>query len=218
MYATCKTKEQLKQCVFKKIHEIGICTSIKQFYPEEWDGFVYLFKRHPNYPEKFDGMVDIKIRSNPNYKNLETIIVKNNGEEDAVSLYKCISRKADSINDKLYKAMRNSIDPQTKEFKKNSIMKCALCHTTTANMHTDHHEPQFLDLVTTFLENWKDESPITFNQHESNSKIFTKTDKEFEQQWIEFHRKNAILRVLCKECNLKRKKPQRKSTKTNINK
>ena len=93
MYAECKTQKQLKQCVREKIDKIGVCSSIKQFYPEEWDGFMYLFKRHSDYPEKFNGLTDIKIRYNPVYKTqLETIIVKNNGDEDDVSvLNNCIN-------------------------------------------------------------------------------------------------------------------------------
>ena len=59
-----------------------ICSSIKQFYPEEWMDLCNLFKRHSDYPEKFNGLTDIKIRYNPVYKRqLETIMVKNNGDE-----------------------------------------------------------------------------------------------------------------------------------------
>ena len=146
MYAECKTQKQLKQCVREKIDKIGICSSIKQFYPEEWDGFMYLFKRHSDYPEKFNGLTDIKIRYNPVYKTqLETIIVKNNGDEDNVSvLNNCITGKP---KDNLTIAMRNYIYPQIEEFKNNSIMECVLCY-NTKNIHIDHYEPQFIDLKT----------------------------------------------------------------------
>lgn len=204
MYSECKTQKQLKQCVRKKIDEIGVCHSIKQFHPEEWDGFMYLFKRHSDYPEKFNGLTDIKIRYNPVYKKqLETIIVKNNGDEDDVSVLKnCITGKP---KDTLTIAMRNSIYPQIEEFKNNSIMECVLC-CNTKNIHVDHHEPQFIDLKTKFLSNWKGPLPNIFEVNGSHSKIFNNIDNEFEKSWIEFHRKNAILRILCEKCNLSRKR------------
>ena len=67
-----------------------------------------LFKRHSDYPEKFNGLTDIKIRSNPVYKRqLETIMVKNNGDEDDFSVLNiCITGKP---KDNLTIAMRNSI-------------------------------------------------------------------------------------------------------------
>ena len=204
MYTTCKTQEQLRKCVRKKIDEIGECSSIKQFYPEEWDGFMYLFNRHSDYPEKFNDLTDIKIRFNPVHKRqLEVIIIKNNGDEDDVSVFKnCITGKP---KDNLTIAMRNSIYPQIEQFKNNSIMKCVLC-SDTKNIHIDHYTPQFVDLKTNFLNTWKELLPNTFEQNESHSKIFTNINNCFEQKWIEFHRKNAILRVLCKKCNLSRKK------------
>ena len=207
MYAECKTQKQLKQCVWEKIDKIGVCSSIKQFYPEEWDGFMYLFKRHSDYPEKFNGLTDIKIRYNPVYKTqLETIIVKNNGDEDDVSvLNNCITGKP---KDNLTIAMRNSIYPQIKEFKNNSIMECVLC-CNTKKIHIDHYEPQFIDLKTEFLSIWKGPLPNIFEANDSHSKIFNNIDNEFEKSWFEFHRTNAILRVLCKKCNLSRKKSRR---------
>ncbi len=204
MFITCKTQKQLKACVREKINKIGLCSSIKHFYPEEWEEFMYLFKRHSDYPDKFNGLADIKIRYNPVYKTqLEAIIIKSNGEEDDVSLFNnCITGKP---KDNLTIAMRNSIYPQIQEFKQRSILECVLCHNTDT-IHIDHFQPQFVDLQTEFLNNWKKPMPDTFKQNDSHSKIFNDIDNEFENQWIEFHRNNAILRVLCKNCNLSRTK------------
>jgi len=104
--------------------------------------------------------------------------------------------------------MRNSIYPQIEEFKNNSIMECVLCY-NTKNIHIDHYEPQFIDLKTEFLSIWKGPLPNIFEANDSHSKIFNNIDNEFEKSWIEFHKTNAILRVLCKKCNLSRKKSRR---------
>lgn len=207
MYTDCKTQKQLKQCVREKLDIIGVCSSIKQFYPEEWDGFMYLFKRHNDYPEKFNGLIDIKIRYNPVYNTqLETIIVKNNGyEEDVSVLNNCITGKT---KDNLTMAMRNSIYPHIAKFKNNSIMECVLCG-NTKNIHIDHYEPQFIDLKIEFLNIWKGSLPSIFEENKSHSKIFSNIDNEFEKNWIEFHITYALLRVLCKKCNLSRKKSRR---------
>ena len=66
-----------------------------------------------------------------------------------------------------------------------------------------------VDLKTEFLNNWDGLLSNTFEQNENHSKIFTKIDNYFEQKWIEFHKTNAKLRVLCEKCNLSREKSRR---------
>ena len=70
----------------------------------------------------------------------------------------------------------------------------------------DHHKPEFIDLKTEFLNNWESPLPNIFEENISHSKIFINTDNEFEDSWNEFHRTNATLRILCKNCNLSRPK------------
>ena len=200
MYKSFNSQKKLKEHVRKIIDEIGECSSIKQYHPEQWDLFMYLFERHSNYPEKFDGLIDVSIRYNPVFKNqLETIIIKNNGQKDDVSVFNnCITGKP---KDKLTIAMRTSIIPQINQFRNKSSLICELCK-SIKNIEIDHFEPQFADLKKTFLDNWKDTLPINFKQNKSHSKIFIENDINFKNEWNEYHRKNAKLRVLCKKCNL----------------
>ena len=209
-----KTQKELKQHVRNMVDSIGVCSSIKESHPEKWPDFIYLFKRHSDYPQKFYGLADIMICYNPIFKKqLETLIVKSNGEIDDVSLLNnCITGKP---NDNLTIAMRNAIYPQIEEFKNNSILKCLLC-SDTKDIHIDHFEPQFIDLKKQFSNNWKGTIPNRFEQNDSHSKIFYKqgydfcsTDKDFEKEWIEYHKKYAVLRVLCRKCNLTRKKSKK---------
>ena len=207
MYKSFNSQKKLKEYVRKNIDEIGKCSSIKKYHPEQWDLFMYLFERHSDYPEKFDGLIDVSIKYNPEFTNqLETIIVKNNGDEDDVSvLNKCITGKP---KDNLTIAMRNSILPQILEFKNNNNLICELCK-SIKNIEIDHFEPQFIDLKTTFLDNYNDMLPINFKQNNSHSKIFINNNINFENEWNEYHRKNAKLRVLCKKCNSLREKSTR---------
>jgi hypothetical protein len=199
-----KTQKSLRDYVRSKLAEIGECDSIKKKHPKYWNGFIELFTRHYAYPEKFNGLVDIRIKYNPVFKNqLEVQIVKNNGETDDVSVLKnCISGKP---KDKLTIAMRNSISPQIFEFKKNHTQVCVLCK-STKNIHIDHYEPQFVELKRDFIATWKSNIPTDFSQNQINSKVFHIQDNKFEDEWNKYHKQNAVLRVLCSDCNCGRSK------------
>jgi hypothetical protein len=204
MFKSLKTQNQLREYARKNMHEIGECTSVIKYHPEKWDLFMYLFERHSDYPEKFNGLIDIQIKYNPIYKKqLETIIIKDNGTKDDVSvLNNCITGKP---KDNLTVAMRNAIVSQIYEFKNNASLICELCE-SIENIHIDHYKPQFVDLKTAFLNDWQSTIPNIFEQNESHSKIFISDDICFETKWFDYHQKNATLRVLCKKCNLSRKK------------
>ena len=47
-------------------------------------------------------------------------------------------------------------------------------------------------------------------QDTSNRKRFLPIDREFENEWIYYHYKNARLRMLCQRCNLTRTKTKNK--------
>ena len=123
----CKTQKELKAYTKNIIIEIGLCESIKNKYPEYFNFFIELFERHPNYLEKVNGLKDIKIRNNKKFKKqLEVYIEKENGDITDISvLNKCIYGSS-GINN-LNKAMRNSIEPQLKNFRKESNYICVLC-------------------------------------------------------------------------------------------
>ena len=179
---------KLKKYVRGTMDKIGLCPSIKKIHPDKWDLFMYLFTRHSNYPNKFNGLTDIIIRYNPVFKRqLECIIVKNNGDEDAVSvLNNCIYGKS---KDRLTEAMRMSIYPQIQEFRNNNSLICVLCG-SAKNIHIDHYKPKFIELKKYFINEWKGKIPVMFNKNKINKKIFTNVDFEYERKWIEYHKKN----------------------------
>lgn len=193
------SQKNLKQYLRETINSIGFCSSIKKYYPEKWDLFIFLFERHPNYPEKFYNLKDVKIDFNPVFKNqLETVIVKEDGEEDNVSIMKsCVTGKP---KDNLTVAMRNAILSQILDFKHSNKLVCEICN-STKNIHIDHEKPKFFELRDEFLEKWEGEKPKNFTNNKSNSKIFKKTDIDFEKKWFSFHKQKAKLRVLCQVCN-----------------
>ena len=130
MYRHFKTQIELKKYTRKVVDDIGVCHSLTKEHPH-WDLFMYLFSRHSEYPEKCNGLVDIKIQYNPTFKNqLEVIIIKENGEEDDISVFdNCIRGKP---KDNLTIAMRNGILSQILQFKYNSELICNIekCRST----------------------------------------------------------------------------------------
>ena len=207
------SQKELKKYTRQVIDGIGICDSLKEKHPEEFDFFVnYLFIRHPNYPEKTEGLVDVIIKYNP-FGNLSVYFKKSDNQiEDISALDKCITGKD---KDNLYIAMRNSITPQIKDYRnKHPNLVCEIC-SNSENIEIDHKEPHFIDIFSDFL-NEQNYKPTTFSSDKSHRKIFTEKDKDFKEKWIEYHKTKSILRPLCKKCNSSRKKHKRNITFTNI--
>ena len=199
------SQKKLKDYTKELIKKIGECESLKEEYPKDFDFFVnYLFVRHPNYPEKTNGLNDVTIKYN-NYGVLSVYFKKNNEIEDISALNKCITGKN---KDDLYIAMRNSIIPQIIDYRNNhDNLVCEICK-NFENIEIDHKEPQFIDLFSNFINEQK-YKPTFFSSDKYHRKIFTEKDRDFNEKWINYHKKNSNLRPLCKKCNSSRNKNKR---------
>ena len=197
-----KTQTALYNHFKNIINKIGICESIKLNYPDDYLDLCDVFKRHPRYPEKFIGFIDIKIKYNLIYKNqYDVFIIKDNGDIDDVSVLKsCISGKP---KNKLLEAMRVSINNQIIEFRnKQKKLLCEICGKTD-KIEIDHHSEHmpFAKLYDDFIKNNIITIPELFDNTEGHLKCFRSIDILFEESWVKYHKENAILRMLCKECN-----------------
>ena len=197
-----KTQASLKTHFREIINKIGVCDSVKTKYPSEFLDFCEVFKRHSDYPGKFIGFVDIKIDYNPIFINqLEVSIIKEDRTIDDVSVMNnCITGKP---NDNLKIAMRVSIQPQIDEYKNNNYIKvCELCGEHD-RIEIDHHSEKmpFAKLYIDFMEINKLPIPTSFNDTKSHMKCFKQEDNCFLENWIQYHKDNAILRMLCRACN-----------------
>jgi hypothetical protein len=197
-----KTQSNLKKHFREIIDRIGVCNSVKTEHPQEFLDFCEVFERHSDYPDKFIGFVDIKIDYNPEFKSqLVVYILKDNGlTEDVSVMNNCITGKR---KDNFKIAMRVSIQPQIDEYKKNNyIMACELCGEHD-RIEIDHHSEKspFAKLYIDFMEMNTLPIPTSFNDTKSHMKRFNKLDYKFEEKWIQYHKENAILRMLCRTCN-----------------
>ena len=202
-----KTQISLKKYFREIIDRIGLCDSVKTKYPSEFLDFCELFKRHSEYPEKFIGFVDIKINYNVVFGNqLVVYIIKDDTTvEDVSVLNNCITGKP---KDNLKIAMRVSIQPQIDEYKNNNCIKvCEICGKHD-RIEIDHHSEisPFAKLYIDFMEINALPIPASFNDTKSHMKCFKELDYNFEKNWVQYHKENAILRMLCRTCNGSRPK------------
>ena len=169
-------------------------------------GCVYCYsrfmKRFTGHKEAWGQFVDIKINYNPVFKNqLEVYIIKENGDIDDVSVLRnCITGKP---KDNLKIAMRVAIQPQIYQFRLNqSKLVCELCN-NSEKIEIDHHSEKtpFAKLYIDFMEGNSLSIPTSFDDTDGHLKCFKKEDYNFEKIWFDYHKNNAILRILCKKCN-----------------
>ena len=108
--------------------------------------------------------------------------------------------------------MRFSIKEQIDEFRKSSdLFRCKLCNCSLLGkqIHIDHHEPHFSEIVKDFLEIHKQELviPKKYKSIEITHELsFSDDDKWIETEFQKYHLDNATLRVLCITCNLSKEK------------
>ena len=194
-------KKDAKTYVTKTIESIGICPSVKDSSIDTYDFFADLFKKHPRYPEKTLGMIDIFITINPIDKGLVLNIKKEDGSTDNISYAQCFkSFKRDDFKT----AMRVAIEYQIKSFRKDHILKCNICNTNSPNEEYEvDHEKHFEEILQEFLKRTSLIKPSKFKDGdgEDNRKMFTSDDKEYENEWKLFHESTARLRILCRKCN-----------------
>lgn len=213
-----KTQASLKNHFRKIINRIGVCDSVKTTHPGDFLDFCEVFKRHSDYPGKFIGFVDIKIKYNVVFGNqLVVYIIKNNMTVDNVSVLKnCITGKPKDklrAKTKLYYlkvAMRVSIQPQIEEYRRNNrrFKVCEICNLhghggDHDRIYIDHHSEisPFAKLYNDFLEINTFPIPASFDDTNSHMKCFKDLDYNFEKNWVQYHKENAILRMLCRRCN-----------------
>jgi len=193
-------KEQVEY--FKKILNKGLSDSLVNERKQDYEELMELFKKHPDYPSKLEGVIDIKIIKNKrNAKYYEFNLIRENGLIEDIS-YRCCINTRNSNHDFL-NAMRNCINPQIQDFKRLAKKECEFCKDTN-NIHIDHIY-MFKYLMSDFLIDRTD-IPTKFDDNIDNSAIFKKEDIEFSNEWYLYHATHATLRPLCAKCNLSRNK------------
>ena len=212
-----KTQGEFEKYVKKIIYEdIGICNDIKNTYPEKYDILIKILERHPEFNSKTENMCNIKIVDDIlNKKALKILIANNRGYID-ISWRCAITGKGKSKKSELMSAMRSSIDPQIKQYRReHNKDSCQLCD-NIERLDVDHNDTKnsaFDELVLNFInENNDIEIPDKFGElnDDTHRRTFLEKDAVFKDKWVEYHKKNAVLRILCHTCNISRSKTKNK--------
>lgn len=191
-----------RELIYKKI---GICDSVKG--TDYYEELIELLKRHHEFEDKSKNMNDLIIQKNSVGNGLEIHFVDEYNNFTDISWRTAIKGKARSIQQNFTNALRETIFNQIMEFKKNNVNVCELCNSSKEVEYHVDHKIHFQKLVVEFLDKNKLPVPKTFGNTNDgrNRTVFLKQDEEFKASWENYHKDNAVLRILCKDCNLSRK-------------
>mgnify|MGYP003333874864 CR=1 FL=1 len=203
-----KTKKECESYTRNIIYNLGCCIIDKAH--EKYNFFINLLNNHSSYQEKIGSGIDyFYIQPNPLVKKYyQTMIKRTDGSEiDFSWVYCCQFRERSKIYD-LLRAMRNAVRDDIIKFKRRNTLKCVNCETENElyeNFHVDHDNPSFQSLKDNFLRITDKPIPTNFTDYKEFT-FFKDEDEDFKNEWIEYHNKNCNLQILCRNCNLRKKK------------
>lgn len=204
-----KTKKECYNYTRNIINNLGCCNINKDHI--YFCFFLNLIQNHPEYDDKKGIGIDyFYIQSNLlNKKYYQTMIKRLDGSEIDFSWVYCCQFKERTMSDDLTRAMREAIKYDTIKYKKKQDkLICNFCKTENElyeNYHVDHHNPSFQILKDNFLQLTKYQIPDSFGDCNYLT-IFLDKDEKFKNDWNDYHNKNCKFQILCRDCNLRKKK------------
>jgi hypothetical protein len=204
------TKKECKEFTRNVINQLGCC--IIDHLNDNFEFFSDLLQNHPECEAKEGaGVAYFAIVPNPLIsKYYQTMIRRIDGDYVDFSWNLCCEFKPRTARDNLLRSMRSSIKEDVIKYKQTHTLICSFCKSQNElyeNYHVDHHNPSFQDLTDMFLQSTNKHVPTTFGEcNQYNLTIFKDKDQEFKNDWIKYHALNSKFQILCKKCNLKKKK------------
>lgn len=210
---TFKTQKSFKEYINNIKENIGECDSIKNDYPEEYEFLTEAMKRHPEYVEKTKYMIDLKLNQNMKNTGMEFNIINSKDAHEkitSISFLTIVSGKATNNETEFSTALRHVVKSQIDSFRNEKRefgkLKCELC-ASNKDIHIDHNNNYytFKSLMDNFIKEFNIPIPNMFDKDTdgSNVTILTKEDEWIGADFYNYHEKNAVLRILCRKCNLK---------------
>jgi hypothetical protein len=206
-----RTKKECQEYTRNIINNLGCCIINKEH--KQFIFFNNLIKNHPDYDNKIGvGINYFYIQPNPLNKKTYQIMIKrlDDSEIDFSWLY-CCQFKERTNTDDLIRSMRTAIKDDIIKYKQKHIkLICNFCKTDNQvyeNYQVDHHNPSFQILKDNFLQLTKNRIPSSFTDCKIYKlTIFKDEDVEFKNEWVDYHNNNCNLQILCRDCNLRKKK------------
>lgn len=185
---------------------------------EDLEVILSLLEHHPNYEEKVGSGIKrifVEQKSSTYGTNVKPwrcfYIERFDASVVDFSYDNCLKNYPQGLNnssatlsdENRQQAYRIAVDDQIIAFKQQHQDRgCAECGSRVA-LQVDHFI-SFVDLLHKFEAN-ESELPTQFDDDEFHRKRFRQEDADFANRWQEFHKQSAQLRILCGECNRRRK-------------
>jgi hypothetical protein len=199
-----KTKKDLHIYAEKLLEQKGIC-EINNL-DTDYLFFLDLYSRKPSHQDYVKTIQKFKITLDP-IKKIKTnhlSCIDNNNKEFIFSWRSCCDGRDTKMTDKLKEACRTSIKEQTASCWCNND-KCYNCGKNKSDGFEVDHLNEFSKIYKDFIETNKIKIPDDFESDPITSQyIFKKEDYNFKQAFQIYHKENAILRLLCKDCHKKK--------------
>jgi hypothetical protein len=176
--------------------ELGFCASIKTANPAHFATLCAFLERHP---EAIEGYVigDLAFVRNPMFGGIDLHL-----DGVCVSMQECFI-KNNSVGKKheheFKVACRTTIEDQVNSFRSDD--PCAFCG-SSVNLEVDH-----VVHFQTLYENHFGTTRPPYTKDAAHRSIF---EGDVARGWREYHAANATYRMLCKRCNGKRAKANKK--------
>lgn len=206
-----KTKKECENYTRKIINNLGCCI-INKDHPQ-FIFFDNLIQNHPECDDKKGIGIDyFYIQPNNLVKKYyQTMIKRLDESETDFSWVYCCQFKERTVSDDLLKSMRTAIKDDVIKYKqRQSKLICNFCKTENElyeNYHVDHYNPSFQTIKDNFLQLTKKQIPSLFGDCKMYKlTIFKDEDEEFKNDWVDYHNKNCNFQILCRSCNLRKKK------------
>jgi hypothetical protein len=173
-----------------------------------------LLFQHPEAELKIGaGIQRFEIRRNPVFATQNTFyVIRSDGSETDFSFRTCLLGKKRSKYSDFCSAARNAIRDQIVVFKTSQFIginnpRCGLTG-VELEFHQCHvdHVITFDSLLKDFIQKYNIDVDSVIDDKPHDGEIFPIfTDDDIRRQWIEFHRKHAVLRLTTPEANLARR-------------
>jgi hypothetical protein len=179
-----------------------------------------LIKNHPIYDE-WNIQEDIEFKIDLDDHKNKKYLIKNGNEWHTFSYLKCIKggTKETNIRINVINAARRAINDQIVEFRKScrednlnskpifkdlKVFKCHTCCEYFKTIDVDHDFSQmtFQTILNNFIRFKKKEFTSFELVKTPNGSLFNSID---HNEWSEYHKKYAILRLLCRNCHQQKK-------------
>lgn len=213
---TFSTKKDRENFVRQRLHEIKNTQSIVVDSSEDFNFILNILKSHKSFEEKCgQGIKAFKV-FDPNHYGGNQVgvkIIHPDETETSFSWTKCVNEsfnQSDSVKNAFRKGINDQITTffnTTKEAQsmQNRSAQCAKCK-CKSKLQVDHSNPTFSQIFNTFISSRRLNVDDIAIRNDKESLVPYIQDKQISDDWMQFHLKNAQLRLLCQMCNSTRPK------------